>query len=382
MRKQYSATFKAAAVQELLKEEKTISQLAAEIGVHPSQLKEWKRIALQGLPALFSRESKVGEQAKLHEQQVNELYGKIGRLTTQVNWLKKNLAFTLSRSERLALVERDERELPLSVQADLLSLSRSSLYYQPVLPSAEEVTLKHRIDELYTAYSFYGSRRIAAHLRREGLVINRKTVQRHMREMGIAGICPGPNLSRRNQEHQVYPYLLRHVTAAYPNHVWGIDITYIRLQKSWLYLVAVLDWFSHYVVSWQLDDTLEIDFVLLAVDRALAQATPVIWNSDQGSHFTSPQYTQRLLAAEIQISMDGKGRALDNIFTERLWRSVKYEEVYLYDYQLPKQAYTGLATYFDFYNYRRPHQALADLTPAEVYFANAVVTPTVQQLLL
>jgi putative transposase len=279
-------------------------------------------------------------------------------------------------------VERDEGELPLSVQAELLSLSRSSLYYQPVLPSAEEVALKHRIDELYTAYPFYGSRRITAQLRRDGLVINRKTVQRHMREMGIAGICPGPNLSRRNQGHQVYPYLLRQVTAAYPNHVWGIDITYIRLQRSWLYLVAVLDWFSRYVVSWQLDDTLEIDFVLLAVDAALAQATPVIWNSDQGSHFTSPQYTQRLLAAEVQISMDGKGRALDNIFTERLWRSVKYEEVYLYDYQLPKQAYAGLATYFDFYNYRRPHQALADLTPAEVYFANPVVTPTLQQLLL
>lgn len=282
----------------------------------------------------------------------------------------------------MALVERDERELPLSLQAELLSLSRSSLYYQPVLPSAAEVALKHRIDELYTAYPFYGSRRITAHLRREGLSINRKAVQRHMREMGIAGICPGPNLSRRNQEHQVYPYLLRQVTAAYPNHVWGIDITYIRLQRSWLYLVAVLDWFSRYVVSWQLDDTLEIDFVLLAVDAALAQAQPVIWNSDQGSHFTSPQYTQRLLAAEVQISMDGKGRALDNIFTERLWRSVKYEEVYLYDYQMPKQAYTGLATYFDFYNYRRPHQALADLTPAEVYFANPVVTPTLQQLLL
>jgi putative transposase len=136
-----------------------------------------------------------------------------------------------------------------------------------------------------------------------------------MREMGIAGICPGPNLSRSNQEHQVYPYLLRHVTAAYPNHVWGIDITYIRLQRSWLYLVAVLDWFSRYVVSWQLDDTLEIDFVLLAVDAALVQATPVIWNSDQGSHFTSPQYTQRLKDAEVQISMDGKGRTLNNIFT-------------------------------------------------------------------
>ncbi len=203
-----------------------------------------------------------------------------------------------------------------------------------------------------------------------------------MREMGIVGIHPGPNLSQRQLEHRVYPYLLRQVTAAYPNHVWGIDITYIRLKHGWLYLVAVLDWFSRYVVSWQLDDTLEIDFVLLAVDTALAQHKPFIWNSDQGSHFTSPQYTQRLLAVDVQISMDGKGRALDNIFTERLWRSVKYEEVYLYDYYTPKQAHTGLTAYFDFYNYGRPHQALDYLTPAEVYLANTAAMPNVQQLLL
>jgi putative transposase len=283
-------------------------------------------------------------------------------------------------------VERDPGSRPdappLSVQADLLSLSRSSLYYQPVPPSLEEVALKHRIDELYTAYPFYGSRRITAQLRREGEVINRKAVQRHMREMGIMGICPGPNLSRRNQEHRVYPYLLRQVTAAYPNHVWGIDITYIRLLKGWLYLVAVLDWFSRYVISWRLDDTLDINFVLMAVDCALAQYKPIIWNSDQGSHFTSPQYIQRLLAADVQISMDGKGRALDNIFTERLWRTIKYEEVYLHDYQTPKQARIGLTDYLDFYNYRRPHQALSYSTPAEVYFDNSVAISNHQQLLL
>jgi putative transposase len=288
----------------------------------------------------------------------------------------------LSRSERLALVERDEHALSISLQAELLSVSRSSLYYQPVPPSAEEVALKHRIDAIYTAYPFYGSRRITVQLRREGMLINRKAVQRHMREMGIAGICPGPNLSQRQLDHRVYPYLLRHVTAVYPNHVWGIDITYIRLQKGWLYLVAVLDWFSRYVVSWQLNDTLDIDFVLQAVDGALIHHQPLIWNSDQGSHFTSPQYTQRLLAADVQISMDGKGRALDNIFTERLWRTIKYEEVYLHDYQTPKQARTGLTAYFDFYNSHRPHQSLRYLTPAEVYFANTVAMPNPQQLLL
>ena len=258
-------------------------------------------------------------------------------------------------------------ELPLSVQADLLSLSRSSLYYQPAFPAAEEVALKHRIDELYTAWPFYGSRRIAAQLAREGMMINRKTVQRHMREMGIAGISPGPNLSQRHKEHTVYPYLLRNVISSHPNHVWGIDITYIRLQKHWMYLVAILDWYSRYVVNWQLDHTLDIDFVLVSVDEALAQARPTLWNSDQGSHFTSPQYTQRLLAAGVQISMDGKGRALDNIFNERLWRSVKYEEVYLHEYATPKDAFRGLASYFQFYNHQRLHQAIAYRTPAEVY---------------
>lgn len=271
----------------------------------------------------------------------------------------------------MALVEWACPELPLTLQAELLSLNRSSLYYQAVPPSPEEVALKHRIDEIYTQYPFYGSRRITAVLERE-MTINRKRVQRCMREMGIAGICPGPNLSKRCLEHKVYPYLLRNLIIGYPNHVWGIDITYIRLLGGWLYLVAVLDWYSRYVISWELDQTLEMPFVLTAVDRALAQAVPTIWNSDQGSHFTSPQYLHRLSAAEVQISMDGRGRALDNIFTERLWRSVKYEEVYLNDYANPREARQGLARYFQFYNHERPHQSLNYQTPAAVYFAKEV----------
>lgn len=227
--------------------------------------------------------------------------------------------------------------------------------------------LKRRIDELYTAYPFYGSRKITAVLRAE-MTVNRKAVQRHMREMGIAGICPGPNLSQRATKHHVFPYLLRHLTVAYPNQVWGIDITYIRLLTGWLYLVAVLDWFSRYVISWELSDTLELPFVLTCAERALAQAIPQIWNSDQGSHFTSPQYTDLLLAAGVQISMDGRGRARDNIFTERLWRTVKYEEVYLTEYASPRDARHGLGHYFQFYNHERPHQALDYRTPAALYF--------------
>ena len=261
-----------------------------------------------------------------------------------------------------------DRSLPLNRQASLLSLNRTGLYYKPVEPSPEEVDVKHRIDEIYTEHPYYGSRRITAQLRRDGYMVNRKAVVRHMREMGISGICPGPNLSKRNQEHQVYPYLLRGVPVIHANQVWGIDITYIRLTKGWMYLVAIMDWYSRYVISWELDQTLEIPFVLEAVRRALQVATPLIMNSDQGSHFTSPQYLDILKAANVRISMDGKGRATDNIFTERLWRSLKYEEVYLREYRTPREARDGIRKYLEFYNERRLHQSLDYRTPAECYY--------------
>jgi putative transposase len=256
----------------------------------------------------------------------------------------------------------------------MLGLNRTGLYYQPVGPSPEEIAVKHRIDKIYTAHPYYGSRRITVVLNQE-LLISRPTVQRYMREMGLQGISPGPNLSRRNQEHKVYPYLLRHLPIERVNQVWGIDITYIRLQTGWMYLVAVLDWHSRYVLSWELDQSLEMPFVLRTVDRALEQARPEIWNSDQGSHFTSPQYIERLLAAQVRISMDGKGRALDNIFTERLWRTVKYEDVYLKDYASPREARQGIGQYLSFYNQGRPHQSLRYCTPAEIYFQPAVAIP-------
>lgn len=265
------------------------------------------------------------------------------------------------------LVERDVRELSLKTQCELLGLNRTSLYYQPKPPSPQEVAIKHRIDEIYTACPFYGSRKIAQELRPK-FIVNRKAVQRHMREMGLVAIAPGPQLSKPHPDHQIYPYLLRNLKVADVNEVWGIDITYIRLQHDWMYLVAILDWFSRYVVSWELDQTLELPFVLHAIERALTCATPQIMNSDQGSHFTSPQYIERLVQKQIAISMDGRGRALDNIFTERLWRSVKYEEVYLHEYGSPKEARHGLTRYFDFYNHKRLHQALGYRTPAEVYF--------------
>ena len=274
------------------------------------------------------------------------------------------------------MLEKDHPELSLKTQAELLGLSYSSLFYEPVPPSPRELAIKRRIDEIYTACPFYGSRKMVFLLRPE-FGVSRPTVQAYMREMGVFAVVPGPNTSTSAPAHQIYPYLLRNVTAQRPNHIWGIDITYIRLAHGWLYLTAVLDWYSRYIISWALSQTLEMDFVLTAVDNALFQAKPEIWNSDQGSHFTSPKYLERLQREEIQISMDGRGRARDNIFTERLWRTIKYEEVYLHEYINPKEAYHQLANYIRFYNFERPHQALEYLTPAQLYGVHPQPVPVV-----
>jgi putative transposase len=272
-----------------------------------------------------------------------------------------------TREERLDLLDWTNRELPISTQAELLGLNRTGLYYRPVPPSPEEVALKHRIDEIYTVYPFYGSRRITAQLRREGRQVSRKAVQRHMREMGLSAVYPGPNLSRREGKHGIHPYLLRGISTTRPNQVWGIDITYIRLLRGWMYLVAIMDWYSRYVVAWEMDQCLEVAFVIAALGRAFTQSRPEILNSDQGSQFTSEAYIELLHTAQVQISIDGRGRAIDNIFTERLWRSLKYEEVYLSEYMSPRDARHGIGRYLDFYNHDRVHQALGYRTPVEVY---------------
>jgi putative transposase len=271
------------------------------------------------------------------------------------------------------MIDWDGSGLPLSAQAELLGISRSSLYYRPLGVSPKEVAIKHRIDEIYTKYPFYGSRRIAITLRLDGMDINRKRVRRYMLDMGIEAIYPGPNLSKRNLASRIYPYLLRDVMVERVNQVWGIDITYIRLESGWMYLVAVIDWYSRYVISWELDQCLEMGFVMRSVTKALSVGVPEIFNSDQGSHFTSDEYTDFLLKHNIRISMDGKKRALDNIFTERLWRSVKYEEVYLHNYRSPRQARMGISKYMEFYNEQRPHQSLGYQTPGDVYRGNGCV---------
>jgi len=226
-----------------------------------------------------------------------------------------------------------------------------------------------RIDQQYLKTPFYGSRRMAQHFTRQGHQVNRKRIQRLMRIMGIEAVGPRRRTTIPCQNHRVFPYLLRNVCVERVNQVWATDITYIPLHRGFLYLVAVLDWHSRYVLSWQLSNSMETAFCIEALDAALTIAKPEIFNSDQGSQFTSNEFTGRLLEAGVAVSMDGKGRALDNVFVERLWRTVKYEEVYLNDYANGWEAEQQLAAYFDFYRHERPHQALAYLTPAEVYFA-------------
>ena len=254
--------------------------------------------------------------------------------------------------------------LPLGIQTDLLGISRSSLYYQPQPVNPETLTIMNSIDELYTKRPFYGSRKIARELG-----YNRKRIQRLMREMGIEAIYQKPNLSKNNIPHPVYPYLLQGVTARHPNHIWGTDITYIRMRQGFLYLTAYLDWFSRFVLSWRLSTTLEIEFVLDAAEEALRQyEAPEIENSDQGTQYTSDQHIQLFISRGTKVSMDSRGRAMDNIFTERLWRSVKYEEVYLKDYATVLEAKENIEAYFSFCNYERKLQARKYRTPAEIYF--------------
>lgn len=249
-------------------------------------------------------------------------------------------------------------------------MARSSFYYEPATESEENLLLMRLIDEQYTRTPFYGAPRMTAWLRSQDYPVNHKRVERFMRLMGIAAIYPKPRLSQGCPAHRVYPYLLRGVAISRVNQVWSTDITYLRLRQGFLYLVAVLDWFSRYVLSWRLSNSMDTSFCLEALDEALTRGRPEIFNSDQGSQFTSREFTGRLEAAGIQISMDGRGRAFDNIFIERLWRTVKYEEVYLNDYQGVADAVSGLGRYWGFYNDERLHQSLAYKTPASVYMGH------------
>jgi putative transposase len=265
------------------------------------------------------------------------------------------------------LVEVDHPELSVRRQCELLGLNRSTFYYEPTGATPEDLRLTRLIDELYTACPFYGSRKITEELTRRGEEVNRKRVQRLMRIMGLEAIYQKPRLSVAGRGHKIYPYLLRGVKIERPDQVWSTDITYVAMASGFMYLAAVIDWYSRYVLAWRLSNTLDGAFCLEMLDEALRAGKPEVFNTDQGVQFTAEAFTGRLLSAGVAVSMDGRGRALDNVFVERLWRTVKYEDIYLRGYETVAELLRGLIRYFVFYNQERLHQSLGYATPAEVY---------------
>lgn len=267
------------------------------------------------------------------------------------------------------LIDAEHPQLSVRRQCALLGLNRSSLYYEPAAETAENLRLMRLIDQQYTDCPFYGSRRMTAWLVQAGEEVNRKRVQRLMRLMGLEAVYPKPRLSLAGRGHQIYPYLLRNVRIERADQVWSADITYVPLTSGFMYLAAVIDWYSRYVIAWRLSNTLEGSFCLEMLDEALSHRRPEVFNTDQGVQFTAEAFTGRLVSAGVAVSMDGRGRCLDNVFVERLWRSVKYENVYLRGYETAPQLHQGLGQYFPFYNEERLHQSLDYRTPALVYGA-------------
>jgi len=284
--------------------------------------------------------------------------------------LKKNLASSSSKQDRTRMIEKDNKKLSISRQAFLLELNRTGLYYKHVPKKDDDLNIKRKIDEIYTEHPEFGYRRMTTILRRDnGIIINRKRTRRYMREMGIHGFCPGPNLSRRTKNSYIYPYLLRGLNINHPNQVWSIDITYCRMRRGFMYMVAIIDWHSRFIVGYRLSNTLCKEFVVDAIKEAIWKyGKPEIINSDQGSQFTSDLYIDTLKEHKIKISMDSKGSALDNQRIERFFRSYKWEKLYLEEYDTGKQLKQITKVYIEHYNFKRPHQSLNDFTPAEVYY--------------
>ncbi|EMA7641314.1 IS3 family transposase [Vibrio parahaemolyticus] len=363
-RRNHSPEFKAKVALAAAKGDKTVVELAQKYNLHANQISTWKKELLENAAMIFASESQL---SKDNTEEVDKLHAKIGQLTMENGFFGQS-ARSLDRAQRkLSLVK--STPLPIKRQCELLNIARSTAYYQPIGLSVEEIELRRIIDEIHLQYPFMGSRRVRTELAKKGHNVNRKRVIRIMRDMGIGAIYPKPQTTLANKAHKVYPYLLRNVEVTYPNQAWAIDITYIPMAKGFLYLVAIIDWYSRKVLSWRLSNTMDTSFCIEALEEALKHyGPPDIFNSDQGSQFTSSEFTQKLTAHGVRISMDGKGRWVDNVVIERLWRSLKYEEVYLKAYTTPREAELEIGNYMVFYNEERNHQGLNDLTPDEAYF--------------
>ena len=371
-RRNFSAEFKTNLVLQLLKGEKELNVLAVENDIQPNLLRNWKKEFLANASLAFDnkREDNLREQLAEERKEKVEYAKKVGQLTMQVDWLKKNLKKLSDLTTRVNLVRNlsTTKELPVSTGAKLPGINRTSVYYGGIPVSEEELECKSIIDHLHTDNPTWGARQISAQLKLRGYQVGRRKAGRYMREMDITPIYPKMNLSKRMKQAKVCPYLLRNAVIDRPNQAWSIDITYLPMKHGFLYLTAIIDWYSRCIVGWDVDDTLDTTMVINACKKAFKVAKPLIINSDQGSQFTSDKYIDFIRNNGIRQSMDGKSRWADNIMIERWFRSFKYEEAYLTEYANLKEAREAIGRYIYTYNFERCHQSIGNKRPAEVYY--------------
>ena len=371
-RRNFSAEVKTNLVLQLLKGVKELNVLAVENDIQPNLLRNWKKEFLANASLAFDnkREDNLREQLAEERKEKVEYAKKVGQLTMQVDWLKKNLKKLSDLTTRVNLVRNlsTTKELPVSTGAKLLGINRTSVYYGGIPVSEEELECKSIIDHLHTDNPTWGARQISAQLKLRGYQVGRRKAGRYMREMDITPIYPKMNLSKRMKQAKVCPYLLRNAVIDRPNQAWSIDITYLPMKHGFLYLTAIIDWYSRCIVGWDVDDTLDTTMVINACKKAFKVAKPLIINSDQGSQFTSDKYIDFIRNNGIRQSMDGKSRWADNIMIERWFRSFKYEEAYLTEYANLKEAREAIGRYIYTYNFERCHQSIGNKRPAEVYY--------------
>ncbi|UIF89112.1 IS3 family transposase (plasmid) [Cupriavidus necator] len=364
-RRTHSAGLKAKVALAALKGEKTLAELVQQYDVHPSQITAWKQQLVEHAADLFGGGKESGGEPPVD---LKVLHAKIGQLALENDFLFRR-AQQGRPAERKAMIDR-EHALPVSRQVKLVGIARSSAYYQPQPVSEADLKLMRRIDELHLEHPFAGARMLARLLRREGIQVGRRHVGTLMKRMGIEALYRRPNTSRKHAAHKIWPYLLRDRKIDRANQVWALDTTYIPMARGFVYLTAVVDWASRRVLAYRVAITLESCHAVEAIEEAFAKyGNPEIVNTDQGSQFTATDFTDAVLDRGVKLSMDGKGSWRDNVFVERLWRSVKYEEVYLKAYDSVSHARRSIADYLTWYMYGRPHSSLADKTPDEAYFA-------------